>query len=134
MPIYMKIEGVIGPETGEYYGWIELDEFEFHRPIQFKVQKTANQIILRPAHNEVHATKSVDSSHIELIGNMLRGTPATIEIEKAPDEFEPGPTLHLDLEEAFISEVGFPKLDAGSKDPAKMSLKITCDKVRTSYF
>jgi hypothetical protein len=134
MPIYMKIEGITGPETGEYYGWIVLDEVAFHRPTQFKVQKLSNQIFLRPAQQELHATKQVDSTHIQLISKMLGRTPSAIEIEKLPDGLNPGPTLHLDLEEAMISEIGFPACDAGSKDAAKMSIKITCEAVRTRFF
>ena len=66
MPIYMKFEGIEGPVTGKYKGWIELQS------CQIGIGRSGGGSA--PSASEIVVTKFLDSASTHLMREAVSGT------------------------------------------------------------
>ncbi|HLA95447.1 MAG TPA: type VI secretion system tube protein Hcp [Pyrinomonadaceae bacterium] len=109
MPIYMKYEGIEGPVTGKYKGWIELGSSQLgnHRSGTASV-------------SEVVVTKSQDSSSSRLFEESLRGTGKKVSIDFVKGN--EAPYMGLELEDTVISSYSISGSSGSDKPTESLSL------------
>ena len=99
MPIYMRIEGIEGPVTGKYKGWIELESCQFGNPRH--TGRSQNREGSVPSISEIVVTKLQDSASSQLFRLSLEGEGKKTTIVFVKDNNVP--YLELELENMLIS-------------------------------
>jgi type VI secretion system secreted protein Hcp len=99
MPIYMKYEGIEGPLTGKYKGWIDLTSCQIgtHRSTS-KPDGSGGS----PPTSEVTVTKEQDTSSRQLLIESLDGKPKKVLIDFFASN-EAAPYLSLELQNTVIA-------------------------------
>ena len=107
MPIYMKYEGIDGPLTGKYKGWIELESAQLgtHRSSTSPTGRGEDRDASVPSVSEIVVTKLTDSGRIaeELYLGILTRLPDAG--EKAT--FTEYLTKHSQRRDAAIGELAW---------------------------
>ena len=129
MPIYMKIEGVEGPVTGKYKGWIELQSAQLGsaRHITSPTGQGNNREADAPTVSEIVVTKFQDSVsqllfNLSLTGN---GKKVTIDFVKGND----APYLEIELEDMLISGYSISGHGGDSQNRPMESLSLNFTKI-----
>jgi type VI protein secretion system component Hcp len=130
MPIYMKFEGIEGPVTGQYKGWIELKSCQLgtNRSVTSAAGRGANREAESPRVSEIVITKEQDSTSNNLFRASLwgEGKKVTIAFVHGND----APYLTLELEDTLVSN--FSVSGSGGDDRRKPteSLSLNFTKIR----
>lgn len=121
MPIYMKYEGVNGPLTGKYQGWIELESCQIG---SYQSNPSGKSVT-----SDVTVTKHSDSSSTSLFKEAAQGTGKKVTIDFVKDETA---YLSIELEKAVIFHYS---IDKGFEILALSFTKITYSTkpVKASY-
>ena len=107
MPIYMKYEGIEGPVTGKYKGWIQLQSCELlHRG---------------PRDNEVVVTKLQDSTSPRLLDESIRSQGKKVTIDFISDV--EAPYMSLEMENTILT--GWSIASGGEKPMESLTLNPT---------
>ena len=133
MPIYMKYEGIDGPLTGKYKGWIELESAQLgtHRSSTSPTGRGEDRDASVPSVSEIVVTKLTDSASTHLYREALWGSSKKVRIDFLKKDGDGAgavlsPYLSIELENALISSYSASGHGQGGARPMEsLSLNFT---------
>jgi type VI secretion system secreted protein Hcp len=129
MPIYMHYEGIAGPVTGKYKGWIALQSCQLgvHRNVTSPSGRGTNREASAPSVQEIVVTKLQDSASTHLFRESLAGQGKKVTIDFVnPDG---SLSMSLELENTLITSYS---TSGYGGDRAMESLSLHCIKISFS--
>lgn len=129
MPLYMKIEGVVGSVTSkDYKGWMELQSAQFgvHRNIMHGTGSAQNRESAAPSVNEIVVTKFQDVSSVSLFRLAIDGKGKKVIIAFCRSDTAQTEYLRVEMENTLISSYSTGGGDSGHDRPIEsLSLNFT---------
>lgn len=126
MPIYMKYEGIEGPVTGRYSGWIELESCQFggvNKGVSSHERGEGSRD--GASISNIFVTKLLDSASVHLMREAARGEPRRVFIEFVENDGS-APFFSIELEGTLISSYNLSGSgSSGNKAIESISLNFT---------